>query len=167
MSLYDFASVLRRRNLKAPDGTKCAIIFDSAPAPGSLVLAIRAFTAGLRSRFKKYMVALVLTIVLSLTFIIRTIFRLPEPLSVLLQKLNDPLLLPWTSVRTPRMYLYSNGDKIVPAQAVEEHAAQARMAGFPVQMMNFGKSDHVSHARDFPGKYWETVRTFWDEAIAH
>lgn len=164
MSLADFAMALRKRNVKARTGSKCAIILDSTPAPLTLMLAIRAFTASIRSRFKKYLMACALFIVYLLTFILRTLTGRPEGIAVVMKQLNEPYLLPWTSIKTPRMYFYSTGDRIVPARAVEEHAAKARMAGFPVQMLSFGKSGHVSHARDYPEQYWEAVRRFWMEA---
>ena len=159
------AAVLRKRNIQSPPSTKCAIIFDSAPTPPTLTLTIRAFAAGMRGWFRKLLTGCVLVVVYGLTAIIRTLFRRPRPLSREIAALNDPALLPWTSKATPRLYLYSAGDVIVPASAVEEHAAHARMAGFPVQMVNFGQSAHVSHARDHPEKYWEAVRGFWSEAM--
>ena len=164
MSLVDFAAALWKRNIKHLNGTKCAIIFDSTPAPATLPLVIRAFTASMRSRLQRYVMAIVLTVVYAFTTALRIVTRRREATVIVMEHLNDPDLLPWTSIRTPRMYFYSTGDKIVPASAVEEHAAQARMAGIPVQMVNYGKSDHVSHARDYPDRYWEAVRLFWMEA---
>ena len=165
MSLVDFANALQRRKLRSPDETKGAIIFDSTPAPLTLPLAIRAFTASTRNRLKKYLMALGLTFALFLSFVFRNLTRRPETISVMIKQLNDPWLLPWTSLRTPRMYFYSDGDRIVPSRAVEEHAAWARMAGYPVHMLNFGKSAHVSHARDYPERYWEAVRSLWLESV--
>ena len=165
MSLADFAIALKARNVHVPDGTKCAIIFDSAPAPPTLVLVIRAFTAGTRSWIKKYLMVLVLSAAMGLTFLFNMILRRPEAISLVLKQLNNPQLLPWTSVRTPRMYFYSTGDNIVPEQAVLEHAANAKKAGFPVQMVNFGGSAHVSHARDYPDRYWAAVRSFWTDVM--
>ncbi|TFK88746.1 DUF829-domain-containing protein [Polyporus arcularius HHB13444] len=165
MSSVDLATAIRKRNLRAPPGAKCALILDSTPAPPTLVLAIRAFTAGTRSLVKKALLSLTLSVVYFLTWMFRTLTRRPEAIAQGMAALNQPDFLPFTSLRTPRLYLYSSGDTIVPAEAVEEHAARARMAGFPVQMVNFGKSGHVSHARDYPEKYWEGVRTFWVEAM--
>ncbi|RPD78425.1 DUF829-domain-containing protein [Lentinus tigrinus ALCF2SS1-7] len=166
MSLVDLARAIRKRNLKSPPGTKCAVILDSTPAPATLPLAVRAFTAGTRGLVKKGLLLLVLAVVYFLTWVFRTIARRPEAIAQAMAALNDPDILPFTSLRTPRMYLYSTADNIVQAPAVEEHAARARMVGFPVQMINFGKSGHVSHARDYPEKYWEGVREFWLEALA-
>ncbi|KAM5543158.1 hypothetical protein V8D89_003032 [Ganoderma adspersum] len=127
-------------------GTKCALILDSTPTPPTYTLTLRAFTAGLHGWLRKILAGRVLTVVYFL-------FRRPRPLTREIAGLNDPALLPWTSKATPRLYLYSTADVIVPASAVEEHAAHARMAGFPMEMVNFGWSAHVSHARDYPEKH--------------
>ncbi|PIL34039.1 hypothetical protein GSI_03748 [Ganoderma sinense ZZ0214-1] len=164
MSLWDMAAVLRKHNIQPPPGSKCAIIFDSTPTPPTYTLTVRAFTAGMRGWLRKLLTAGVLTVVFFLSFVIRTILRRPRPLTREIAGLNDPALLPWTSKATPRLYLYSTADIIVPASSVEEHAAHARMAGFPVEMVNFGRSAHVSHARDYPEQYWDAVKGFWAQA---
>lgn len=165
MSLVDLAAAIRKRHLKSPPDTKCALILDSTPAPPTLVLAIRAFTAGTRGLVKKGLLSLGLSVVYFITWAFRFITRRPESIAQGMAALNQPGFLPFTSTHTARMYLYSSADNIVPAQAVEDHAARARMAGFPVQMIDFGRSGHVSHARVYPEKYWEAVRTFWIEAL--
>ena len=129
MSMVDLATAIRKRDLKSPPGTKCAMILDSTPAPLSLLLAIRAFTASTRSLVKTGLLSLTLTVVYFFTWVFRTIARKPEPIAQAMSALNQADLFPFTSARTARMYLYSSGDHIVPAQAVEEHAARARMAG--------------------------------------
>lgn len=61
-----------------------------------------------------------------------------------------------------RAYLYSHGDAIIPAQDVEEHAAEARQLGFTVwRMAAFPNSAHVAHARADPPRYWRTIRETW------
>ena len=160
----DLASAIRRRGLQAPDGTKCAVVFDSAPAPVTFSIMNRAFTAGIRSRIMKYLMIAFVSSTYIFTAIVGILFRVPRPMQREMAALNDPGLLPWTSTRTPRMYLYSSGDQIVPAPGVEEHAAKARAAGFPVRMVHFDRSAHVAHARDDPENYWGSIKTFWEEA---
>ncbi|KAI8975890.1 hypothetical protein BD414DRAFT_172248 [Trametes punicea] len=163
-SLVDLASAVRKRGIEAPQATKCAIVFDSSPAPVNLIIMNRAFTAGIRNHLLRYLTMSILSLIYVGTWLIGTLFRLSKPMQRELAELNNPSLLPWTSTRTPRLYLYSFEDKVVPAARVEEHAAKARMAGFSVQMVHFGQSAHVSHARNNPEKYWTAVRTFWEEA---
>ncbi|KAI0331202.1 hypothetical protein GY45DRAFT_654635 [Cubamyces sp. BRFM 1775] len=163
-SLVDLASAIRKHGLRAPDGTKCAIVFDSAPAPVTFAIMNRAFTAGIRNALMKYITMAFISSTYVITTFLGILFRIPQPMQREMAALNDPRLLPWTSTRTPRMYLYSSGDVIVPAPGVEEHAAKARMVGFPVRMVHFGRSAHVAHARDDPEKYWGSIKTFWEEA---
>ncbi|KAI9068373.1 DUF829-domain-containing protein [Trametes sanguinea] len=163
-SLVDLASAMRRRGLQAPAGTKCAIVFDSAPAPVTFSIMNRAFTAAIRSTLKKYLAMAILSTVYLCTRLIQILFRRPKAMDYEMAALNDPAFLPWTSKRTPRLYLYSSGDTIVPAPGVEQHMNQARSVGFPVHSAHFGKSAHVSHARNDPEKYWNSIKSFWEEA---
>ncbi|KAH9894949.1 hypothetical protein C8Q73DRAFT_665283 [Cubamyces lactineus] len=164
-SLVDLASAIRKRGLRAPSGIRCAIVFDSAPAPGTFPIMHRAFTAGTRNRLIKYLaIAFLLSPIYAFTMLIAILSRSPRPMQGEMAALNNPGLLPWTSTRTPRMYIYSSGDRIAPARAVEEHAERARAAGFPVQMVHFGRSGHVAHARDDPEKYWGSVKALWEKA---
>ncbi|OSD01295.1 hypothetical protein PYCCODRAFT_1426021 [Trametes coccinea BRFM310] len=158
------ASAIRKRGLQAPADTKCAIVFDSAPAPVTFSMMIRAFTAAIRSVVTKYLVMAILSVVYLCTGVVQILFRRPKAMERELAALNDPALLPWTSKQTPRLYLYSSGDLIVPAHEVEQHMNQARLIGFPVQSAHFGQSAHVTHARNDPEKYWNSIKSFWEEA---
>ncbi|CDO72804.1 hypothetical protein BN946_scf184994.g57 [Trametes cinnabarina] len=162
-SLVDFASAVRKRGIRAPEGTKCAIVLDSAPAPVTFSIMNRAFTASIRNVFIKYLTMALLSSIYVCTRIIQILFRLPKAMEREMAAVNDPALLPWTSVKTPRLYLYSSGDTIVPATGVEKHMQEARIIGFPVQSVHFGQSAHVSHARNDPEKYWNAIRVFWEE----
>ena len=164
--------MLRRENVQSPPGTKCAIIFDSTPAPTTLPYAIRASMAAITGGLLQTLLGgAIISVLYSLTYATRALFRRPTLVTREMAATNDPAsgFLPWTSASewaaTPRMYLYSTADVVIPFRAVEGHAADARRAGFPVRMVNFETSAHVSHARDYPEKYWSAVHTFWEEAI--
>ena len=164
--------MLRRENVQSPPGTKCAIIFDSTPAPTTLPYAIRASMAAITGGLLQTLLGgAIISVLYSLTYAARALFRRPTLVTREMAATNDPAsaFLPWTSASgwatTPRMYLYSTADVVIPFREVEGHAAGARRAGFPVRMVNFETSAHVSHARDYPEKYWSAVHTFWEEAI--
>ena len=164
--------MLRRENVQSPPGTKCAIIFDSTPAPTTLPYAIRASMAAITGGLLQTLLGgAIISVLYSLTYAARALFRRPTLVTREMAATNDPAsaFLPWTSASgwatTPRMYLYSTADVVIPFREVEGHAAGARRAGFPVRMVNFETSAHVSHARDYPEKYWSAVQTFWEEAI--
>ena len=172
LCLSDVATILRRENVQSPPGTKCAIIFDSTPAPTTLPYAIRASMAAITGGLLQTLLGgAIISVLYSLTYAARALFRRPTLVTREMAAMNDPAsrFLPWTSASewaaTPRMYLYSTADVVIPFRAVEGHAADARRAGFPVRMVNFETSAHVSHARDYPEKYWSAVQTFWEEAI--
>ncbi|KAI0768716.1 hypothetical protein BD413DRAFT_92486 [Trametes elegans] len=161
----DLASTIRKQRIQAPPGTKCAIILDSAPAPVTFIMMVRAFTVNVHNRYANYLSRLVVSLVIVGTSLVRAVLRLPKLMERELIELNDPALLPWTSLKTPRLYLYSSGDLIIPPKGVEEHAARAQAAGFPVRMVQFGESPHVAHAVRSSKKYWSAVHAFWEETV--
>ncbi|PIL34038.1 hypothetical protein GSI_03747 [Ganoderma sinense ZZ0214-1] len=166
LCLSDIANMLRRRKIQSPPGTKCALIFDSAPAPTTLTYAIRASMASLTGGLLQTLLGGTLIYVLYFfTYLARALARRPTLVTREMVAVNDPAFLPWTSLATPRIYLYSTADVVVPFQSVEGHAADARRVGFPVRTVNFETSAHVSHARDYPEKYWGAVRELWSEAV--
>jgi len=62
-----------------------------------------------------------------------------------------------------RAYLYSEADDLVDFRAVDSHADDAEAHGFVVaQRCRFIDSEHVSHARKYPERYWRTVTETWE-----
>ncbi|TXT11201.1 hypothetical protein VHUM_01952 [Vanrija humicola] len=57
-----------------------------------------------------------------------------------------------------RAYIYSDGDKLIHAADVEEHARDAEARGFNVRKENFGQSAHVAHMKADPERYWRVAR---------
>ncbi len=165
MCLSDIATILRKRNIESPPGTKCALILDSTPAPTTFTNAFRAAMAAMPGGLQKLIGGAIISVIYFFTFATRALLWRPTLTTCEMIAVNDPALLPWTSTPTPRMYLYSTADVVIPASAVEAHATDARRVGFPVQMVNFGTSAHVSHARDHPEKYWDAVQKFWSDAM--
>ena len=80
--------------------------------------------------------------------------------------LNKYLPLLWFSKHTPRLYLYSQADEMVPWMEVEAHAEEARKAGLDVRMERFGGSAHVAHVRTDPERYWGVVKKVWEDATS-
>ncbi len=96
--------------------------------------------------------------------IICTLRRKQGVIDELRAQLNNPLILPWTTASTPRLYLYSDTDRMIARHAVEEHIALAKTAGLNTHVVLFHGSPHVAHARTHPEKYWEAVKSTWAEA---
>lgn len=82
------------------------------------------------------------------------------------ESLNSHDLLPHvtTGAQTIRLYLYSPRDRITLAKDIERHAEEARRQGHPVQMEKFVRSWHITHAREYPERYWEACTRVWRQA---
>jgi hypothetical protein len=94
-----------------------------------------------------------------------SLFGYQMPIERWYQALKEPHCLPWLSSRTPRLYVYSKTDKLVPLEKVWQHGEDARRAGVgPVLRVVFDQSGHVAHARADPARYWEAVASVWEEA---
>ena len=80
--------------------------------------------------------------------------------------LNAHELLPHVTVgsQTVRLYLYSPRDRITLAKDVERHAEEAQRKGHSVHMEKFERSWHITHARDYPERYWEACTRVWKQA---
>lgn len=84
--------------------------------------------------------------------------------------LNHPNLLPSVTSAddrsaTPRVYIYSDGDRVTAAGDVESHHAEAVTAGFDATLERFGGSPHVAHMRSDPERYWQAVSAVWRKAL--
>jgi hypothetical protein len=61
---------------------------------------------------------------------------------------------------TKRCYIYSDTDDLIPAEEVEQHAAESEAEGWPVERHKFLGSPHVGHMRADPERYWGIVRRY-------
>lgn len=66
---------------------------------------------------------------------------------------------------TPRVYVYSESDRVTAAGDVESHHAEAVLAGFDATLECFSESPHVAHMRSDPERYWRAVSTVWRKAL--
>ncbi|EOA82621.1 uncharacterized protein SETTUDRAFT_58095, partial [Exserohilum turcica Et28A] len=74
------------------------------------------------------------------------------------RELLDPDLF---SLTVPRCYLYSKRDTLVAWQDIYEHASELiKRNGCLIEAI-FEHSEHVSHAKVEPDRYWNTVRKVW------
>lgn len=140
-----------------------ALVFDSLPGYATLSETIVAVSAStLPSPMRSVLVALV-TLIFACFIVIDTIRGKKSWIQDVRATLNDPNLLPWTTKNTPRLYLYSDGDKMISTDAVEEHMAGAKEQGLRVSAHKFKGSPHVSHARMYTESYWAEVKSIWNE----
>ncbi|KAI0059223.1 hypothetical protein BV25DRAFT_1829265 [Artomyces pyxidatus] len=139
----------------------CAVVFDSAPGINGLVRTVKAFTGHVANPLLRYLAAFTLGSLHILTKVIQFVFRTEDIVVALRRKLNSPNIVPWANADTPRLYIYSTGDELVPFTAVEKHASDGRALGFNVEMEKFGKNPHVTHMRSNPERYWDAIRRVW------
>jgi Eukaryotic protein of unknown function (DUF829) len=142
-----------------------ALIIDSAPGSPSLKRALRAFSSAIRNRIIWYLVALAVYIVSGYAYLMKILFGRKASLEKLRDGLINPKVLPWTDVRTPRLYLFSKEDEMVQWDRVKAHVEEAKADGIiNIRMELFEKSKHVAHLKDDPEGYWGAVWGVWDEA---
>ncbi|KAH6975620.1 hypothetical protein EDB80DRAFT_740912 [Ilyonectria destructans] len=70
----------------------------------------------------------------------------------------------WESNQSLRLFLYGKEDIIIPWEHIEQHIADGRESGYPVDGQLFDDSGHVGHMRKHPERYWETIGTTWKKA---
>lgn len=144
-----------------------ALIFDSCPGRMSFRPTLRAVTASLPSRVLKLLLALVFVPSYFARWLLDRLLRRRSSFATLWHAVARADALPWTRRDTPRAYLYSREDIMVPAQDVEEHVALLRADGAAhVRAELFAGSAHVAHARSEPERYWRVVRETWEAAVA-
>lgn len=163
--LVQVSQMLSQAGIRPPSKPPATcIIFDSAPGRATIRRTLEAFTVSIKSRILKALAYLFLGSWLFFYSIIQTLRRKPDIISRIRAQLNNPQILPWLTADTPRLYLYSDADRLVPHDSVEEHIAQAKQAGLNVRAEMFRGSAHVAHAKTYPEKYWDAVRSTWSES---
>ncbi|CAA7262229.1 unnamed protein product [Cyclocybe aegerita] len=72
--------------------------------------------------------------------------------------------VPGTTSSVPRLYVYSEADRVVLAKHVKRAIEEAIEKGYDVRVERFEKSAHVAHARADPERYWKAVEELWVRA---
>jgi len=85
------------------------------------------------------------------------------------RRLNDPSGA-FMQGDLKRVYIYSQGDALIPANDVETHAKDAvglmgEAGKARVQIEDFKTSSHVGHVRTDPVRYWGIVERLWRESV--
>ncbi|KAJ7732139.1 hypothetical protein B0H16DRAFT_1893125 [Mycena metata] len=150
----------------AADGPRpsSAFIIDSAPGGDTLAKLMLAVVSPIKNVWIGRLVQCAVVIIYGLWWIVGHLLRQPNPIQAMMNALQNPRVVPWIDGCTPRLYVYSKADVMVPWADIEEHAAQSASQGLPVQRLCFEKSPHVAHARVYPEAYWTAVKNTWDAA---
>jgi len=143
-----------------------AFVIDSAPGANEYLSMLSTFTTSVQSTLLKGVMLPPLTFIYAVYFIVNKVLG-NEPLFRLLHSyLERPDLLPFANKDSPRLYVYSDRDQMVPYEAVEKHIAAVNRKGYAVRVEKFRGSPHVSHMRNNAERYWNAVRATWIETVA-
>lgn len=159
--LLSIASDSRRYSVGPLD--PAAFIFDSCPGCSGLRIMLTAFTARFQSRWARLALYPLVTVAYMFSVLKGYAPLLwlgkpkPQPIENLRRLLQDPSLL----APSPRTYIYSREDQLIPWQAVEKHADDARSLGINVRLERFVGSSHVAHERADSERYWQLVKEAW------
>ena len=143
----------------------CALILDSAPGGGGLTHAILAFTTPQRSPLKKFFAKILVTMLYMFAYVVGPMLGRKTPLEKIWDALYSIQVVHWMEKRTPRLYIYSKADELVPGTDSEIHAQAAKDMGRNVKTLLFEDTPHVDHARTHPEEYWGAVQSLWQEAV--
>ena len=150
MQFLYFMLYLQRLQRSSAPFPAATVVLDSLPGPSDLGGMLRAFTAGVNNVFVKYTAYGVLTTIWLVCRLYSHILRLGEDIFVKMEKrLRSTSFF---AKNTPRLYIYSKTDELMPYTHVEEHIARTKRDGFKVETDRFDKSPHVAHARTDPAR---------------
>ncbi|KAF7317168.1 hypothetical protein HMN09_00451700 [Mycena chlorophos] len=170
--LQAFSHLLASRQLTSKQITTRvppnAFVIDSSPGGFTFALMVRAMVSPIKSAALRFVARVLSYTSLLLGRLINgVILRRPHPFQIMVKTLQNPRLrlLPWMDpAKTPRLYLYSMADAMVPWQDVDAHYAVCERAGMDVRRVKFAASPHVAHARVYPEEYWGAVKSVWEHA---
>jgi len=162
--LVELSRILQSSGQTSGTPSTIAIVYDSTPGKIDFSSVLTAYLAPVRSVLLRILLSIPLTVlyivISSISFIKRQ-----RPIGVQMRDgLNQTQVLPWTNMKTPRLYIYSDTDQLVGQKDVAEHIAEAKELRLNVKVEYFKGSSHVSHARTDPDRYWDAVRDFWTDA---
>ncbi|KAJ7064345.1 hypothetical protein C8F01DRAFT_42637 [Mycena amicta] len=139
------------------------LVLDSNPGAERLDRIHQAITAPIKNPLTRFIVSGVVTAIFFVIWVQKRILRRPTLVDNMMNALRLPRALPWMDAHTPRLYIYSKADRVVPWTDVDAHAQRSERDGIDVRMVCFEDSPHVSHARLHPEEYWSAIQKTWRE----
>jgi pimeloyl-ACP methyl ester carboxylesterase len=136
-----------------------ALVLDSAPGKATYEDTVRAFAVSLpKNIILRFLGVALLKFFYGLYQLVCLLSRQEDMVERARKVLNSKSLF---DVKTPRMYIYSVNDEMVPWQYVEEHAAEAEKLGYAVDKEKFVDSGHAAHLVSDEMRYWDAVKSLW------
>ena len=139
------------------------VILDSTPGRPEHEATLRAFAVGMpKNPIVRFVGLLLFRIFLVLMRIMYFFTRTVNLIDQLRMDLNDPKLF---ASGVPRLYIYSDGDRMVQWKHIEEHAEEANGLGYKVDLERYKESGHAAHMLNDPPRYWKAVEMLWGVAL--
>ncbi|CAG8538347.1 3333_t:CDS:1 [Ambispora leptoticha] len=142
-----------------------ALIIDSAPGTRSIFTFYRIFTVAQKNPIKKFFLAIfVESLFLFIGLPSMLLYSLFTGQKGLIKFFTD-VLFEHNSVKdSPRLFIYSKTDKLVPSSSIEEVIAKSeRLNGDKTRKLCLEESDHVRHWATHMEIYEKAVDNFVDE----
>ena len=137
------------------------MVLDSTPGRGTYGRSLAAIVLSLPpSAWIRIPGRLLAHIVLSNIWLSELIFNTTNVVNTARQDLNDPNFL---ANNIPRLYFYSEADKMVNWKDIEDHAESAKELGWPIEMVKFNGTEHVHHMRNAEDTYWNSISQIWSK----
>ncbi|PMD31044.1 hypothetical protein L207DRAFT_501981 [Hyaloscypha variabilis F] len=138
-----------------------AITFDSCPGRPTATEGWAALSLGLPNGLLWYPIAATIWLALGIQAFVRNWLGIPTFLDRIFPKLND-----WSLVdrNAKRLYVWSEGDKIVAARDPREHARLAREEGVSVVTLEEKDLAHMTACVKDGERYWGAVSKLWESA---
>ncbi|KAF8172065.1 hypothetical protein BJ912DRAFT_994732 [Pholiota molesta] len=165
--LIYLSTLLSRRLARKPPATPSppiGLIIDSAPGSGEYVSMFKTFTTSVRSPAAKAILHLPLSLMYAAYVVMTAVRGMPPLLPLLRARLQEAAVVPTADGATPRLYVFSDADGMVADADIEAHLRDIARLGFNFQEEKYSGSQHVSHMKKDPERYWRAVREVWKSA---
>ncbi|KAF4571092.1 hypothetical protein EYR36_001636 [Pleurotus pulmonarius] len=141
-----------------------AVIIDSSPG-GNFTTTKRAFSGFVKNPLLKALALVFIHVFYFSLYLRGKLLGHRSPFQVITDNLVKPNILPWVDARTPRLYVFSKTDELVPWEQVHATAKLSAKAGLDTLTEIYEDSPHVAHARTDPTRYWGAIRRMWEAAL--
>uniref|UniRef100_A0A8H8CEK2 Uncharacterized protein n=1 Tax=Psilocybe cubensis TaxID=181762 RepID=A0A8H8CEK2_PSICU len=164
--LTTLGEIISSRGIPSSSLPVSALVLDSCPGDGGAEGTILAFSSSVSNPLVRGIIKFLIRFLYFYVSLQRKIFRSSSEtvLDKMKARLNEQRVLPWFDKSTPRLYLYSTADKLIPYREIEAHAQRGKQSGFTVTLERFDNSPHVAHAKMHPERYWAAIQRLWDSA---
>jgi len=152
------------RRLPSSQRLTSVIVLDSCPGNDGFGSTIKAFMTSITNPLMRIAFVLVLSLMYGYMTLLHILANTPPIFDVLKAALLNPRVVPWVDERSPRVYIFSKNDEMVPWQQVMAHAEKAKELGMDVRIKLYEQTSHVTHMRADPGTYWATIGEAWGDA---